>query len=111
LAICFAVGLIKGSKRDRSLVFDLIEEFRAPFSDRLIIGMLGRGFQPEIGRHGVLKTRTRRLLAISFSKRWSKKMPWRSSKISPARILEKQAGSLAKLFNYEGAYHPFKMRW
>lgn len=54
-------GLIHGSKRDQgSLVFDLIEEFRAPFADRLIVGMIGRGFQPEIGDHGFLKTRTRR---------------------------------------------------
>jgi CRISPR/Cas system-associated endonuclease Cas1 len=83
-------GLIHGSKRDQgSLVFDLIEEFRAPFSDRLVIGMLGRGFQPEIRTHRFLKTRTRRMLAIAFSKQWSKKMAWRSHEMAPAQILEK----------------------
>ncbi len=105
-------GLMHGSKRDQgSLVFDLIEEFRAPFSDRLVLGMLGRGFQPEIGVQGLLKTRTRRQLAIGFSKHWMKKMVWRSRKMSPALILEGQAESLAKVFNHEGVYHPFKMRW
>jgi CRISPR-associated protein Cas1 len=105
-------GLMHGSKRDQgSLVFDLIEEFRAPFADRLVIGMLGRGFMPELGNHGFLKTRTRRQLALRFSKRWMKKIEWRSHSIEPGAILTKQAGSIVKLMNREGEYHPFRMRW
>jgi len=105
-------GFMHGSKRDQgSLVFDLIEEFRAPFADRLVIGMLGRGFLPEIGDHGFLKTRTRRQLALSFSKRWMKKIEWRSHSIEPGAILAKQAGSIVKLINREGDYYPYKMRW
>lgn len=105
-------GLMHGSRRDQgSLVFDLIEEFRAPFADRLVIGMLGRGFLPEIGGHGFLKTRTRRQLALSFSKRWMKKIEWRSHSIEPGAILTKQAGSIVKLINREGEYYPYRMRW
>ncbi len=105
-------GLVHGSKRDQgSLVFDLIEEFRAPFADRLVIGMLGRGFKPEQNRDGFLTTRTRRHLAACFSKRWLKKIPWRSRSVEPAAILSGQAQSLVKLFQREGDYHPFKMRW
>lgn len=105
-------GLMHGSKRDQgSLVFDIIEEFRAPFADRLIIGMLGRGFQPEIGTHGFLKTRSRKQLALCFSKNWSKKILWRSRRMEPTAILAQQARSIAKLFNREGEYHPYKMRW
>ncbi len=105
-------GLMHGSQRDQgSLVFDLIEEFRAPFADRLVISMIGRNFQPEIGRHEFLKTKTRRQLAISFSKRWQKKMPWRSHTMTPGAILESQAVSLSRLFNHDGNYHPYKMRW
>jgi CRISPR-associated protein Cas1 len=105
-------GVMHGSKRDQgSLVFDLIEEFRAPFADRLVVGMLGRGFQPAIGDQGVLKTRTRRQLALCFSKNWSKKIRWRSRKLEPAAILAHQAQSFAKLYKREGDYHPFKMRW
>jgi hypothetical protein len=77
----------------------------------LTFGMPGRGFQSEIGIQGILKTRTRRQLAIGFSKHWMKRMVWRSRKMSPALILEGQAESLAKVINFEGAYHPFKMRW
>lgn len=105
-------GLMHGSKRDQgSLVFDIIEEFRAPFADRLIIGMLGRGFQPEIGAHGFLKTRSRKQLALCFSKNWAKKILWRSKRLEPTAILVQQTRSVAKLFNREGEYHPFKMKW
>ncbi len=105
-------GLIHGAKRNQgSLVFDLIEEFRAPFADRLVIGMFGRNFQPEIGTHGFLKTRTRKQLAIGFSKKWQKKFNWRSREWTPAGILEAQAVSLANLFNRKGNYQPYRMRW
>jgi CRISPR/Cas system-associated endonuclease Cas1 len=104
--------LIHGSKRDQgSLVFDLIEEFRAPFADRLVIAMIGRGFQPKMGEYGFLRSKTRKQLAVSFLKGWHRAIDWRSQKIAPAAILEKQASSLAKLFNQEGQYHAFKMRW
>ena len=105
-------GLIHESTRDQgSLVFDLIEEFRAPFVDRLVVAMLGRGFVPEIGKEGFLKTRTRRKLAISFSKKWAKEVIWRSKHLSPSEILERQARDLARLFSGEASYHPYRMRW
>ena len=105
-------GLMHGSKRDQgSLVFDLIEEFRTPFADRLIIAMIGRGFQPKIVKNGFLRTKTKRQMANGFLKKWGKKMVWRSHKLSPAAILEKQAKSLVQLFNREGGYLPYKMRW
>lgn len=105
-------GIMHGSQRDKgSLVFDLIEEFRAPFVDRMVVGMMGRGFTPEVGTHGELKSRTRRKLTKNFLKRWTKKMSWRSQSISPSDILSKQADNLASLFNGEGSYKPFKMKW
>jgi CRISP-associated protein Cas1 len=83
-------GIMHGAEKNNgSLVFDLIEEFRAPFADRVVLGMLGRGFEPEIGEHGYLKTRSKRQLAVSFSKRWNKFVSWRSQKLSPDVILQK----------------------
>lgn len=105
-------GLMHGSKKDQgSLVFDLIEEFRAPFADRLVIAMIGRGFQPGMSENGFLRSKTRKQLVTSFLKDWYHAMDWRSLRISPSAILVKQAHSLAKLFNREGDYHAFKMRW
>lgn len=105
-------GLIHGSERDQgSLVFDLIEEFRAPFADRLVLAMLGRGLKPEIGVHGFLRTRVRRVLAQGFARSWQKKIRWRGKRIPPVTILEHQAGALSKLILGQGEYQPFHMRW
>lgn len=105
-------GLVHGSQRDDgSLVFDLIEEFRAPFVDRLVLAMAGRGFQPEIGSHRMLKTAKRRQLTRSFKKCWAKPIAWLSRKLTPAAILDHQAQTLRKLFLNKGAYHPYRMRW
>lgn len=105
-------GLVHGSKRNQgSLVFDMIEEFRAPFADRAVVGLFGRGFQPERNNEGLLRTRTRKILAKRFSKGWTKSINWRSRTTSPAKILEDQAVSLARLIASEGKYHPYRMRW
>jgi group II intron reverse transcriptase/maturase/CRISPR-associated endonuclease Cas1 len=105
-------GLIHGSLRDRgSLVFDLIEEFRAPFADRIVIGMLGRGFHPETGRQGLLRSRAKQQLVHSFTKRWSRSMHYRSREVAPVKLLQMQANSLVHVFRREGNYHPYRMRW
>ncbi len=105
-------GLVHGSVRDQgSLVFDLIEEFRAPFGDRVVVGMLGRGFRPEIGQHGFLRTKSKRQLVRAFTTRWMKSMHYRSRDIAPAKLLAMQASSLAGVFQREGRYHPYHMRW
>ncbi len=105
-------GLIHGSQKDQgSLVFDLIEEFRAPFVDRLMIGMMGRGFVPGKNKEGYLKTMVKKKIAIGFSKKWFKNMTWHSREITPARLLENQARSLADMFLGNKGYHAFRMRW
>jgi CRISPR-associated protein Cas1 len=105
-------GLIHGSLRDQgSLVFDLIEEFRAPFGDRIVFGMLGRGFKPGIGKSGLLRSSTKHALAQSFSKRWTKPMYYRSRLLAPVNLLATQAKSLAGAFQRENVYHPYRMRW
>ncbi|MBU1412143.1 CRISPR-associated endonuclease Cas1 [Myxococcota bacterium] len=105
-------GVLHRSGRDQgSLVFDMIEELRAPFVDRVILGMIGRGFVPRVGRHGRLKTVTRRQLARAFFKRWQNPIAWRSKKLAPARILEVQVRAIAGLFEGKKTYRPYKMKW
>lgn len=84
---------------------------RAPFADRVVVSMLGRGFHPEIGRQGFLRTRSRRQLVRGFTARWSKAMRYRSADRSPADILGMQARSLVKVFERTAKYRPFRMRW
>ncbi len=105
-------GIMHGSERDQgSLIFDLIEEFRAPFGDRLVLGMLGRGFQLQLGRHGNLRTAVRRLLVGAFHRLWNRAIRWHSKMVPPTRILEQQAKGLASAFLAEETYRPFQFRW
>jgi CRISPR-associated protein Cas1 len=105
-------GLVHGSVRDQgSLVFDLIEELRAPFGDRLVLSMLGRGFRPEVGHRGLLRTRSKGHLVRTFAKRWAKPIQFRSNAVAPGDLLQGQANSLAAVFQREGIYHPYRMRW
>ncbi len=105
-------GLIHGSQRDGgSMVFDIIEEFRAPFADRIVVSLLGRGFIPKSNNIGLLKNYCKKILATTFSKRWHTKIKWHSLEISPAQILDFQARSITKLLVKEGNYLPFKMKW
>ncbi len=105
-------GLMHGAQRDQgSLVFGLIEEFRAPFADRFVFAMLGRGFKPETNSKGLLSTRSRFQLATGFSNGWAKKIRWHSQHIPPSIILEQPATHLAKLFDVGEGYQPFRMKW
>ena len=105
-------GIMHGSERDQgSLVFDLIEEFGAPFADRLVVAMIGRGLKLETGADGALRSRSRRMLARSFIRAWTRTIRWRGKDLAPATILERQAGALAKLIAGDADYRPFRMRW
>ena len=94
-----------------SLVFDLIEEFRAPFADRLVVALIGRGLKIGPSDAGTLRSRSRRLLARSFIRSWTRKIRWRGRHITPAGILQYQAGALVKLINGDADDRPFRMRW
>jgi RNA-directed DNA polymerase len=105
-------GLVHGSARDQgSLVFDVIEEFRAPFADRVVIGMLGRGFRPDVGSRRLLRTAAKQQLARAFLARWRRPVQYRSKAIAPERLLGQQARSLAEVFRGEGTYHAYRMKW
>jgi len=105
-------GLMHRAKRDQgSLIFDLTEEFRAPFADRVALSLFGRGFFPELGRDKTLRTKSRKQLANAFIKRWRKKFLWRGKKVCPAEVLEHQTKSLANVFENGSRYKPYKMKW
>ncbi len=105
-------GIVHGSKRDQgSLVFDIIEEFRAPFADRFIFAMIGRGFKPESGDNGMLKNSSKYKLIHGFMKKWTKPLKWRSKIVKPSQIVSIQAASFRNMIESKGKYHPYKMRW
>ena len=105
-------GIIHGTERDQgSLVFDLIEEHRAPFGDRVVLGMLGRGFALELDKEGRLRAAARHKLVHAFHKQWHRCVRWRGKMRAPSDILELQVASLKNAYLGKEEYRPFRFRW
>lgn len=105
-------GIVHGTERDQgSLVFDLIEEFRAPFGDRLVLGMLGRGFSLDLDKEGRLLSSCRRKIVSAFHKQWRRGVRWRGKLRTPGEVLEIQAAGLRKAFAGVDDYRPFRFQW
>ena len=92
-------------------MFDLIEEYRAPFVDRLLLAMLGRGMDLRSRRAGMLRTRVRRSLAAAFRRHWSKPRLFRSRRLAAGQILTNQIRAWVALLEGRGSYHPYRMKW
>ncbi len=93
------------------VVFSDNDPQQVTFGDRLVLGMLGRGFQPSLDRHGNLRRASRRLLVVAFHRLWRRPLRWRGKMIAPERILQGQASSIARLYQAEDDYRPFQFRW
>ncbi len=105
-------GIIHGTERDQgSLIFDLIEEYRAPFGDRLMLGMFGRGFELVLDKDGRLRAAARQKLVRAFHKQWQRAVRWRGKMRAPSEILDQQATSLKNAYLGSGEYRPFRFQW
>lgn len=105
-------GIIHGTERDQgSLIFDLIEEYRAPFGDRIVLGLLGRGFDIAMDKEGRLRAACRQKLVHAFYKQWNRFIRWRGTMRPPADILEQQVSSLKSAYLGNDEYRPFRFRW
>ena len=105
-------GIIHGTERDQgSLVFDVIEEYRAPFGDRVVLGMLGRGFALILDKDGRLRAACRHKLVSAFHKQWHRNVRWRGAMRTPSDILEMQVASLKNAYLGNGEYRAFRFRW
>lgn len=105
-------GIIHGTERDQgSLIFDMIEEYRAPFGDRLVIGMLGRGFALELDKEGRLRAATRHKLVQTFHKQWQRHIRWLGKMYTLPEILEQQVTTLKNAYLGTDEYRPFRFRW
>ncbi len=105
-------GIMHGSQRDQgSLVFDVIEEFRGPFADRVVLGLLGRGFDPAIDKEGLLKRAVRTKLAAAFTALWGKRLQWNDRNVTAAAVLQLQVAQLRKMYEKGDGYRAFRFRW
>lgn len=105
-------GIMHGSVRDQgSLVFDLIEEFRGAFADRVVLGLLGRGLDIRLDKQDKLHSAVRVKLALAFYKLWQKPLRWNRVMKKPADILSAQANALRFMYEKDTPYNAFRFRW
>lgn len=95
-----------------SLVLDLIEEFRVPVVDRVIVGLANRHTCLEQDAEGLLAKETRRALAEHVLARLEKPERYESKRHSLRAIIQQQARHLATFVRGQrDAYEPFTVSW
>ena len=94
-----------------TLVFDMVEEFRAPVVDRTIIALINRQEKLTL-EQGKLSMDTRRRLAEKVMERINTIENFRGQRIRVGDIMRLQAVNMAKYLKGEvKAYKPYLMKW
>lgn len=93
-----------------SLVLDLIEEFRQPVVDRVVIAMFSKGYNVEL-EAGQLSTGTRKDLAVKVLTRLEASENYEGKKHKLSTIIQRQARSIATFVRGESKYRPFVGGW
>ncbi|HWL07735.1 MAG TPA: CRISPR-associated endonuclease Cas1 [Planctomicrobium sp.] len=93
-----------------ALVLDLVEEFRAPIVDRVILAMINQGIDLDTDDHG-LTAPTRKLIAHRILERLSTPVPYEGKRWPLGTIIQNQARHLAVAVRGERDYRAFASRW
>jgi CRISPR-associated protein Cas1 len=97
-----------------SLRFDMVEEFRAPIVDRVVISMISRGFKPqkvEMDDGITLHKETRNQLRENLFRRLDTRERYKGKEYLLKTIIQLQARSLASFFREGKPYKAFIARW
>lgn len=95
-----------------SLVYDLIEEFRAPVVDRTILGLVNKGVALGQDERGYLDEATRRLLAERVLERLETSERYEQKRHPLRSIIQMQARHIATFVRGERErYDPFLAAW
>ena len=95
-----------------TLVFDLVEEFRAPVVDRTVVSLINRQEKLTKDKEGKLSMDTRRRLAEKVLERINTIENFRGQRIRMADIMRLQSVNLAKYLKGEAKnYKPYVMKW
>ncbi|MEW5920392.1 MAG: CRISPR-associated endonuclease Cas1 [Bacillota bacterium] len=93
-----------------SLILDLIEEFRQPVVDRVIIAMFSKGSKVTL-EEGKLSADTRKELAAKILERLEATETYNGKKHKLHNIIQGQARSIASYVRGEGKYRAFTGGW
>jgi CRISP-associated protein Cas1 len=93
-----------------SLVLDLVEEFRQPVVDRVVISYINLGQEIRMDQ-GLLDTETRKVLGEKILERLESSESYEGKKYRIRSIIQIQARHLASFFRGEREYKPFTFKW
>jgi CRISPR-associated endonuclease Cas1 len=93
-----------------TLVYDLIEEFRAFVVDRVIVSMFNRNEPLEV-KNGVLTQKSKKLIVDNIFEKLSSFTFYKSQKIKIENIIQKQAFLLRNAIENNEKYKPFIGRY
>lgn len=93
-----------------TLVFDLIEEFRQPVVDKVIIGMIKKNEKFTMDGNE-LSLETRKRLVEAIQNKLDNKIKFRGQVLSLREIIRNQANAIAKYLEGKAKYKPFVDKW
>ena len=95
-----------------SLVLDLIEEFRQAVVDRVVMGLVTRGFAVELDEHGRLPDDTRANFAVHIIQHLEAGVRHEGKRSPLRQVIQMQARHLASFLRGDvEAYSPYKAEW
>lgn len=95
-----------------SLVYDLIEPYRVPAVDRVIIGLANKHVTLNLDGRGLLDQKSRRMLAERVLDRLEKPERYLGKRVPLRVIIQNQARHLTTFLRGErSAYEPFLAKW
>lgn len=92
------------------LLYDFIEEFRAPTVDRTVFSLLNLAADLKVGERG-LETETRQALARKVLDRLQASVRYHGEKLPLQKVMELQAQLLVRHIEGKEAYRCFVMPW
>ncbi|OEG00197.1 CRISPR-associated endonuclease Cas1 [Vulcanibacillus modesticaldus] len=93
-----------------SLQYDLIEIFRQPVVDKVVISLLSKGFTPKI-EDNLLNLETRNKLKDKIINRLESKEPYNGKKYRIKTIIQIQAREVASFFRENTPFNTFIGSW
>ena len=93
-----------------SLVLDMVEEFRQPVVDRIVVAFTNLA-QPVGMNDGMLDEGTKKAFSQKILERLAARESFQGQQYQVRSIIQMQARSLVSFLRGKGAYRPFSFRW
>ncbi|KAA0232342.1 MAG: CRISPR-associated endonuclease Cas1 [Armatimonadetes bacterium] len=94
-----------------SFVLDLMEEFRPVVADRVVFGLVAKGWKIGQEENGWLDLSTKKRLVRAIGDRWGTRVEHQGRKLQLRSVLQLQARDAARHFQDKAEYDAFRQRW